>query len=244
MKKIVIANNKGGVGKTTIASQLIYELSSAGNSVIAVDLDGQCNLTGTLPTALPVGDVMALVLKGTPPCATLKAGQIGVVEGHADVGDQNADDVMVNVRNGLGSATGAEFCIIDAPPSLGAVVYGAMLAADYLLIPIELKKFSIDGVERVLEAFFKVQEINPDIQLLGILPSRFDAVKETERAALVTLAESFQSVLVPHAIRNRVAYEQAAQLGSSVNEIKSRSGKEASQEFGAFYAWFYDKVKG
>ncbi|SLN69943.1 Chromosome-partitioning protein ParB [Roseovarius albus] len=203
MKNIIIANNKGGVGKTTIASQIVYALANKGHSVIGVDLDSQRNFTGSFEDVTDLGSALDLVTKGNPVVGELNAGDIGIVSGHKNLQAQNSDDVLLNVRNGLSKSTGADFCVIDAPPSFSEVVYGALLASDYLLVPIELKRFSLDGIEGVLEAFIAAQEHNPNLALLGLLPSRFDAVKQGERDALVALAESFERLIVPHAIRNR-----------------------------------------
>ncbi|WP_282129930.1 ParA family protein [Roseobacter litoralis] len=244
MKKIIIANNKGGVGKTTIASQLVYALAAKGHSVIGVDLDSQRNFTGSFEDAKDLGDALDLVTSGTPVAAELKAGGIGILSGHKDLLVQNADDVLVHVRNGLAESRGADFCVIDTPPSFSEVVYGALLGSDHLLVPIELKRFSLDGIEGVLEAFIAAQEHNPGLELLGLLPSRFDAVKQVERDALVKVAGAFQRLLVPHAIRNRTAYVQAQEAGTALSEIKTRSGKEAAAEFGAFFDWFYAKIDG
>lgn len=244
MKKVLIANNKGGVGKTTIASQLVYALADRGHSVIGVDLDSQRNFTGSFEGVTDLGSALDLVTRGAPVEADLNAGDIGILSGHKDLLAQNTDDVLVNVRNGLSQSSGADFCVIDAPPSFSEVVYGALLGSDYLLVPIELKRFSLDGIEGALEAFIAAQEHNSSLELLGLLPSRFDAVKQVERDALVALAESFERLLVPHAIRNRTAYVQAQDAGVSLAEIKTRSGREAAAEFGAFFEWFYAKVTG
>lgn len=244
MKKVLIANNKGGVGKTTIASQLVYALADRGHSVIGVDLDSQRNFTGSFEGVTDLGSALDLVTRGVPVEADLNAGEIGILSGHKDLLAQNSDDVLINVRNGLIHSRGADFCVIDAPPSFSEIVYGALLGSDYLLVPIELKRFSLDGIEGVLEAFIAAQEHNSSLELLGLLPSRFDAVKQVERDALVALAESFERLLVPHAIRNRTAYVQAQDAGVSLAEIKTRSGWEAAAEFGAFFEWFYAKVTG
>lgn len=244
MRKIIIANNKGGVGKTTIASQIVYALAAKGHSVIGIDLDSQRNFTGSFDGIAELGSALDLVTRGAPIEASLNAGEIGILAGHKDLLAQNSDDVLINVRNGLAQSSGAEFCVIDAPPSFSEVVYGALLGSDYLLVPIELKRFSLDGIEGVLEAFIAAQEHNPGLELLGLLPSRFDAVKQVERDALVTVAEFFERLLVPHAIRNRTAYVQAQDAGVSLTEIKTRSGREAAAEFGAFFDWFYAKITG
>ena len=242
MKTIIVANNKGGVGKTTVASQIAHSLAADGKSVVCIDLDGQRNLSGSMEKAKILGSSLSLVEGGDPIQIELGAGEIGLVEGDSDLTAYHADEVMSNVSAGLRALDGADFCIVDTPPSFSVIVYGALLGGDFLLVPIELKRYSLDGLEGVLEAFFKVQEVNAGLTLLGVLPSRYDAVKASERAKLDEVNENFQSVVVPHSIHNRVAYEDAQAHGLAIAELKTKGGKEAAKEFAAFFGWLKEKI--
>ena len=243
MKTIVIANNKGGVGKTTVASQIAFYLGRAGYSVIAVDLDGQRNLTSALGGTRVVGNALQMLEGGEAPSFSVDPGEVVLIEGDRDVPVSSDDAVLQSTVAALDGLDGADFCIVDTPPTFSALVYGALLTADFMLSPIELKRFSLDGVEGVLKAFVQVQEINEDIQFLGLLPSRFDAVKKNERETLLAVAESYSNLLVPHAIRNRVGYEAAEAEGIPVFEVPTASGKEAAAEFGAFFDWFIEAIE-
>jgi len=243
VKTIVIANNKGGVGKTTVASQIAFYLGRAGYSVIAVDLDGQRNLTSAMGGARVVGNALQMLEGGGAPSFSVDPGAVVLIEGDRDVPVSSDDTVLQSTVATLDGLEGADFCIVDTPPTFSALVYGALLTADFMLSPIELKRFSLDGVEGVLKAFVQVQEINEGIQFLGLLPSRFDAVKKNERETLLVVAESYSNLLVPHAIRNRVGYEAAEAEGIPVFEVPTASGKEAAAEFGAFFDWFIEAVE-
>ena len=243
MKTIVIANNKGGVGKTTVASQIAYYLGRAGHSVIAVDLDGQRNLTSALSGTRVVGNALQMLERGKAPSVSVDPGDVVLIEGHRDIPVSSDDAVLQSTVTALDGLDGADFCVIDTPPTFSALVYGALLTADFMLSPIELKRFSLDGVEGVLKAFVQVQEINEEIRFLGLLPSRFDAVKKNERETLLAVAESYANLLVPHAIRNRVGYEAAEAEGIPVFEVPTASGKEAAIEFGAFFDWSIEAIE-
>lgn len=243
MKTIVIANNKGGVGKTTVASQIAFYLGRAGYSVIAVDLDGQRNLTSAMGDARVVGNALQMLEGGEAPSFCVDPGEVVLIEGDRKVPVSSDDSVLQSTVAALDGLSGADFCIVDTPPTFSALVYGALLTADFMLSPIELKRFSLDGVEGVLKAFVQVQEINEGIQFLGLLPSRFDAVKKNERETLLAVAESYSNLLVPHAIRNRVGYEAAEAEGIPVFEVPTASGKEAAAEFGAFFDWFIEAIE-
>ncbi|WP_428929726.1 ParA family protein [Marinibacterium sp. SX1] len=243
MTTIVIANNKGGVGKTTVASQIAFYLGRSGYSVIAVDLDGQRNLTSAMGGARVVGNALQMLEGGGAPSFSVDPGEVVLIEGDRDVPVSSDDAVLQSTVAALDGLDGADFCIVDTPPTFSALVYGALLTADFMLSPIELKRFSLDGVEGVLKAFVQVQEINEGIQFLGLLPSRFDAVKKNERETLLAVAESYSNLLVPHAIRNRVGYEAAEAEGIPVFEVPTASGKEAAAEFGAFFDWFIEAIE-
>ncbi|WP_420006664.1 ParA family protein [Arenibacterium sp. LLYu02] len=243
MQTIVIANNKGGVGKTTVASQIAFYLGRAGHSVIAVDLDGQRNLTSALSGTRVVGNALQMLERGEAPSFSVVPGDVVLIEGDRDIPVSSDDAVLQSTVTALDGLDGADFCVIDTPPTFSALVYGALLTADFMLSPIELKRFSLDGVEGVLKAFVQVQEINEEIRFLGLLPSRFDAVKKNERETLLAVAESYANLLVPHAIRNRVGYEAAEAEGIPVFEVPTASGKEAAAEFGAFFDWFIEAIE-
>jgi len=242
LKKIVIVNNKGGVGKTTVASQLAFHLAGAGYSVVALDLDGQRNLSSVMHAQPVVGSALDMVSSGLAPEIAAKPGDLLLIAGDAEIPVSAEDDILQNAASAIAGLKGADFCIIDTPPTFSAVVYGALLAADAMLTPIELKKFSLDGIEGVLKAFVQVQEINAGITFLGLLPSRFDAVKASERDTLREVAEHYAHLIIPHAIRNRVAYEAAEAEGLHVREIPTRSGREAAIEFQSFVDWFLEEM--
>ncbi len=243
MQTIVIANNKGGVGKTTVASQIAFYLGRAGHSVIAVDLDGQRNLTSALSGTRVVGNALQMLERGEALSFSVDPGDVVLIEGDRDIPVSSDDEVLQSTVAALDGLVGADFCVIDTPPTFSALVYGSLLTADFMLSPIELKRFSLDGVEGVLKAFVQVQEINEEIRFLGLLPSRFDAVKKNERETLLAVAESYANLLVPHAIRNRVGYEAAEAEGIPVFEVPTASGKEAAAEFGAFFDWLIEAIE-
>jgi len=243
VQTIVIANNKGGVGKTTTASQLAYYLMRAGHSVIAVDLDGQRNRTSARQGARIGGNALEMIEQRKAPEFTLAPGELVLIEGERDVPVAADDEGLRSAVEVLGGLGGAEFCIIDTPPAFTGLVYGALISADFMLAPIELKRFSLDGVEAVLRAYVQVQQINKEIGFLGLLPSRFDAVKKTERETLRQVVEAYANLIIPHAIRNRTGYEEAEARGIPVFEVPTRSGKEAAAEFGAFFEWFMQAIE-
>ena len=230
MKTIVIANNKGGVGKTTVATQIAFYLGRAGYSVIAVDLDGQRNLTSALNGKRVVGNALRMIESGEAPSFSVDPGEVVLIEGDRDVPVSSDDAVLQSTVAALDGLEGADFCVIDTPPTFSALVYGALLTADFMLSPIELKRFSLDGVEGVLKAFVQVQEINEGIQFLGLLPSIYDRKSRRERELFESLAETVGKLLFPGIVAKRDAYAKAASDGEPVWSNKGAAAREASTE--------------
>lgn len=242
VKKIVVINNKGGVGKTTVACQLAFHLAEAGRSVVALDLDPQKNMTKVMRRHRAVGASLDMINEGVAPDFEAESGELVVIESDTELPVTSNDQPLQNLAVAIAGLKGADFCVIDTPPSFSALVYGALLASDYAISPIELKMFSIDGIEGVLKAFVQAKEINGDIEFLGILPSRFDAVKVSEREALKELLETFDGLTIPHALRNRTAYTQSMNEAVHLKHLKGSSGKEAAAEFQAFFDWMMESI--
>lgn len=243
MKRIVIANNKGGVGKTTIASQIAFSLAEKGHSVLVADFDSQRNLTSTFRHHKTVGNVIDIIKAGQVPEVSVGQGEIALLEGDVDITEYNSDAILGNVSSALSKLSGIDYLIVDTPPTFSNVVYGTLLSADFLLSPIELKNYAIEGIEGVIKTYVQIKEINNKLKFIGLLPSRFDAVKSKERERLATVVSEFGNMCIPHLIRNRVAYEDAQTDGVALSTIKSKSGKESAEEFNKFFDWLYERVK-
>lgn len=242
MRKIIITNNKGGVGKTNIATQILFHLARKGHSVIGVDLDAQCNFTEVLHKFPVVGQAVELVTEGKALTASLQPGEIGIVAGYSEMNAQTDEGVLEKTCSGIAGLSGADFCVIDTPPTFPVIVYGAMAASDYLLVPVQMKRHAIQGIEKVVEAFMGVREINEHLDLVGFLPSCYHSSWPEERQNLKLIIEEYHEVMVPHAIRLLQAYESAQKAGVPIWEIPTQSGKAAAREFEEFMDWLYPKL--
>lgn len=187
MITICIANNKGGVGKTTTAYWLGRCLAERGHSVTLIDLDPQANLTAATGNSCEAGVVE--VLRGVASVLEVLAyvfhlptapGNLAIVPSRADLVDL-ADDLTVKqlgvlrLRSALeryaADLDGSdEIVLIDCPPNVGALTYSALIAADYVLIPTQPAPWSLEGVGRIRE---KVDEVG---EALGRKPAVLGAV--------------------------------------------------------------------
>ncbi|WP_419642546.1 ParA family protein, partial [Thiolapillus sp.] len=154
MKTIAITNQKGGVGKTTIAVHLAFDLRDKGKRVLFIDTDPQGNSTSTLGNYL--ADAKASMMFSEPLSFEPENGLnvIGADAGLADI--ERADPVvikqfMLNINNFNDTF---DYCIIDTPPTMGLRMTAAIMVSDFVVSPIELESYSISGITTMLQTIF------------------------------------------------------------------------------------------
>ena len=185
-KIIAITNQKGGVGKTTTAINIAYYLAKGGKKTLLVDLDPQGNATSGL------GFEKAKIEKST---IELIAGQIPLSEiarptthkylsivpttshlANTEVELAGSDKKFVRLRNGLKESSAYDYIIIDSPPSLSLLTVNALIAADYVLLPVQAEFYALEGLGQLLETMKLVRKgLNPTLELLGVLVTMFDS---------------------------------------------------------------------
>ncbi|TCV82711.1 ParA family protein [Sulfurirhabdus autotrophica] len=233
MKTVVISNQKGGVGKTAISVHQAHYLEEQGKSVLLLDLDPQANASKTL-AAYKSGVLASALFDGTLTAIENKGG-ITVVE---------ADNALMNIERAEPKliipafkktldAVSADFdyCVIDTPPQFGMRLSCALIAADYVLSPIELDEYAIDGIVKMLQTIFGIkQKYNPELTFLGILPNRLNAHSVAQKAALEGLLAQYAQYMIPAKIGNRSSIPEALRAGVPVWKLKKSSAKEAGIE--------------
>src|SRR5436305_2813494 len=184
---IAIANQKGGVGKTTTAINLAAALASKGHKTLLLDLDPQANssmsfldihqLHGSIYDTLvdqgiPLSQILRTaeripnldVAPSTIALAKIEAKLIGELDSH-----YRLKDILQEVVDRY------EYVVIDTPPTLGIITVNALVAATHVLIPIQASYFALEGTDDLLETIDKIkQRANPQLQILGALITLYD----------------------------------------------------------------------
>ena len=185
MITIAIANQKGGVGKTTTAINLSTALAAAGWKTLLVDLDPQGNAsTGIgLPAASRTVSSYDLLVEEEALGACIVETAIPGLDAIPAVVDLSGAEVeLVDVqdrsfrlRDALAGHRGHDVCLVDCPPSLGLLTLNALAAADQILVPLQCEFFALEGLSQLLQTVERVQQaINPDLGIIGVALTMFD----------------------------------------------------------------------
>src|SRR5690348_5074797 len=222
---IALANQKGGVAKTTTTLNLGVALAERGKTVLAVDLDPQSNLTmsqGIDPDDLERSMFDVLVHK-TPIEDVIVSREIDLAVSSIDLaGAELALSSMIGRERALQKALlpvrgRYDHILIDTPPSLGLLTINALTAADSVIVPVQCEYLSLRGLIQLENTLTMIRDnLNPTVEIEGILPTMFDKRLLHSREAVEILKENFGDLVLNTRIRKTVRYAEAPVKGQSV----------------------------
>jgi chromosome partitioning protein len=222
---IALANQKGGVAKTTTTLNLGVALRELGNRVLVIDLDPQGNLTmsqGMNPDAIERSMFDVLVHR-IPISDVIKTVEVDIAVASIDlagaelalsalIGRERAlDKALVEIRDRY------DYVLIDTPPSLGLLTINAFVAAEGVIVPVQCEYLSLRGLVQLENTLAMVREnLNPRVHVQGIVPTMYDGRTLHAREAIEILEEHFGDLVYETRIRKTVRYAEAPVKGSSV----------------------------
>jgi chromosome partitioning protein len=222
---IAFANQKGGVAKTTSTLNLAVALKEQGFAVLCVDLDPQGNLTmsqGLNPDSIERSMYDVLVHK-LPIDQVIHRGEIDLAVSSIDLaGAELALSSMIGRERALEKGLLPvkplyDFVLIDTPPSLGLLTINALVASNGVIVPVQCEYLSLRGLVQLENTLSMIREnLNPDVEIQGILPTMFDGRTLHSREAVEILQENFGDLVFKTWIRKTVRYAEAPVKGLSV----------------------------
>ncbi len=243
---LAVANQKGGVAKTTTVASLGAAMTEMGRRVLLVDLDPQGCLTFSLgqdPDKLAVS-IHEVLLGDVEPGTALVETAEGMTLLPANI-DLAGAEAMLLMRAGreyalkraltkIATAHPFDVVIIDCPPSLGVLTLNGLTAANDVIIPLQCETLAHRGVGQFLRTVDDVQQItNADLRMLGALPTLYDARTTHSRDVLLDVADRYGLVVLGPPIPRTVRFAEASASGASVLAGRKNKGAGAYRELAA-----------
>jgi chromosome partitioning protein len=222
---IAFANQKGGVAKTTSTLNLAAALSEEGYRVLCVDMDPQGNLTmsqGLNPDSIDRSMFDVLVHR-LPIENVIEKTEIDLAVSSIDLaGAELALSSMIGRERALEKALAAvkgdyDYVLVDTPPSLGLLTINALVASDHVIVPVQCEYLSLRGLVQLENTLSMIREnLNPNVEIMGILPTMFDRRTLHAREAVEILEENFGDLVFKTRIKKTIRYAEAPVKGTSV----------------------------
>jgi chromosome partitioning protein len=226
---IAVANQKGGVGKTTTTANLGASLAMKGQRVLLVDMDPQGNLTSAFGLDKQAQQTVAdslLDRRIALPIINLENGSdesrldlvpASIPLAAAEAQLMNKLGRELRLRDQLETVnTRYSFILIDTPPSLGLLTINALVAAQYVVVPTEARFFSLQGLQMLEESIQEILYLNPRLQVLGILLSKMDRRLREERQVSQYLHEKWGDTVFNSEVGTNSKILEAGSSGVSV----------------------------
>lgn len=241
-KVIAIANQKGGVGKTTTAVNMAAGMVKLGKKVLCLDFDPQCNLAKYLghkfddaPTITDFIFAKASYLELPPADGLIRHSAAGIDYIPSSLRMAKAETVLAQamfrervLRDILDVVipAGYDYLIIDCNPSMGILLTNALVAADRVLIPVQTEEFAVDGLEDMLDLIQTIRaNINPGLEILGLLPTLTTHTKDS-RAVIDWLQKEYPDLVLRTGIGRYADAPRSVKTRKPLVDGKSRAGEQ------------------
>jgi chromosome partitioning protein len=248
MKTIVVSNLKGGVGKSTVACHLAYHFAEKGKRVAFINADTQVNSSKALKKVFPTGgDIRSDAFFSREVFPIDGSKPVTIYEGGMFLADVTKEQVGFFKPQVSRLEPHFDYCVIDTGPSVGPLQLGPLTAADYVISPVELEDFSMDGVADMLKLIVGVrQRYNPKLVFLGMLPNLLNNTSPRQKSALRQLFTQFPQFVfgVEQGLKLSVrqALPEALAQGIPVWKLKKTAAREAAEEMQSVLALIDERI--
>ncbi len=228
---IAILSQKGGTGKTTTVRTLADIFRRVGLNTLAVDLDPQGNLSDYFDVPADAEPAIADVLTGRASAGEavhdhIIPANLQLAEAELALGGKMGRELTLK-RALRDVQRSYDVVLVDCPPALGLLTINALVAADYALLSTEAQYFALQGVEQALEVIELARDnLNPDLEWLGVVLNIADMRTIHSREALQTLSEHFKEKVFATTIRASIAYAESAERAVSILEHRPDLGSD------------------
>ncbi len=235
MKTIAIANQKGGVGKTTTSVNLAAALAEKGHSILLADLDSQGNATSVMGLGEITGHSLYHALIGEKRAQDLvlptRLENLFAIPADLDLAGSEVEVArmeshLTQLRSAFDDLrrSGAfEYAILDCPPSLGILMTNALVAADEILIPIQCEYYALEGLSTLMRVISGIREAaNPGLGISGMVLTMLDTRTNLNNAVVKDVREHFQEVVYETVIPRSVRFGEAPSFGRTIHEHDPR----------------------
>ena len=227
-KIIAIANQKGGVGKTTTSVNLAASLGVLEKKVLLIDADPQANASSGLGIdveSVEIGSYQVLEHSATPEEATVScsAPNVSVIPAHIDlvaieielVDKENREYMLKTALESVKDKY--DYILIDCAPSLGLLTLNALTAADSVVIPIQCEYFALEGLGKLLNTIKSVQKIhNPNLDIEGLLLTMYDSRLRLSNQVVEEVQKHFNNMVFETIIQRNIKLSEAPSFGESI----------------------------
>jgi len=234
-KIICFANNKGGVGKSTLTMNLGGALSEMGKKILLIDLDPQANLTSVfLDNSIShSGTVADLFYNNTEIQDVIREAKIRnilILPANSKLHDIDSrlagdDDAQFFLLEEIESVKDQfDYILIDCPPNLGKATRMALVASEFAIIPIQCQDWAVKGCQKLNTTIDRVQKrVNPNLKMLGIVINRFNSRRRMENIYLKSLFETFTEKMFQTVFRDNVPYVEAITAKLPITHYQPKS---------------------
>jgi len=225
-KIIAVANQKGGVGKTTTSVNLSACLGVLEKKILLIDADPQANAT----SSFGINDIengiyqclehqksaIECIQKSSSPNVDVMPAQLDLVAAELELVDKDSREFML--KNALQEVkNNYDYIIIDCAPSLGLITINALTAADSVIVPIQCEYFALEGLGKLMNTIKSIQNIqNPELDIEGLLLTMYDSRLRLSNLVIDEVKTHFQDMVFNTIIQRNVRLSEAPSYGESI----------------------------